>query len=82
MERLRSISDKPAASRTTANLVSADQLSADDLFSDTALPSELSCLRQLDKDISLTPSRRETSAIDRFCGGSSILSNAALRSGE
>jgi hypothetical protein len=39
-------------------------------------------LRQLDKDISLTPSRRETSAIDRFSGGSSILSNAALRSGE
>ncbi|KPX99404.1 hypothetical protein NLO85_26275 [Pseudomonas savastanoi] len=38
--------------------------------------------RQLDKDISLTPSRRETSAIDRFSGGSSILSNAALRSGE
>jgi len=25
-------------------------------------------LRQLDKDISLTPSRRETSAIDRFSG--------------
>ncbi len=46
------------------------------------LPSELTFLRQLDKNISLTPSPRETSAIDRFNGGSSIFSNAALRSGE
>jgi hypothetical protein len=52
------------------------------LFSETALPSELSYLRQLDKDISLTPSSRESSVIGRFSGGSSILSNAALRSGE
>jgi hypothetical protein len=36
-------------------LVSADQFSVNGLFSDTALPSELSCLRQLDKDISSDP---------------------------
>lgn len=50
-----SISDMPAATRTTANLISAVQFWAGEVFSETAFASDLTCLRQLNTDISLTP---------------------------
>lgn len=43
---------------------------------------EQACLRQLASDALLTPSRRDTSPMDKLSGDLSILSNVAFRLGE